>query len=68
MSTKIDYKVYNVTQRKDKDDFWNPIGGAFIFHAKDGRIGISIPNLKLVLMEPKPEEASETDEFPEVGA
>ncbi|MBZ0243904.1 MAG: hypothetical protein K8F24_11855 [Bacteroidales bacterium] len=63
MSTVIDYKVYNVTKRRGKDDYWNPVGGAFVFQAKDGRIGISIPNFKLVLMEPKPEERIETDDF-----
>ena len=63
MSTKIDYKVYNVVKRKNKDDFWNSLGGAFIFRTEDGRNGISIPNLKLVLLEPKQEEASETDDF-----
>lgn len=68
MSTQIDFKVYNVTKRTGKDDFWNPVGGAFIFQTKDGRTGISVPNFKLVLIEPKPEERAETDEFPEVGA
>lgn len=68
MSTKIDFKVYNVVKRKGKDDFWNSLGGAFSFETEDGRKGITIPALRLVLLEPKPEEASESDELPEVGA
>jgi len=49
----IDYKVYNVSPRKDADAFWNNVGGAFRFTTKDGRQGINIPNLNLVLVEPK---------------
>lgn len=49
----IDYKVYNVTPRKDADARWNSVGGAFRFKTKDGRDGINIPNLNLVLVEPK---------------
>ena len=53
----IDYKVYNVSPRADKDDFWNNLGGAFVFEAKDGRAGINIPSLNLVLLEPKEEQS-----------
>lgn len=49
----VDYKVYSVTPRKEKDDFWNNLGGAFCFKTKDGRNGIKIPALNLVLLEPK---------------
>lgn len=65
MSTKVDYKVFNVVRRKDKDDFWNNLGGAFIFRTEDGRNGITIPALNLILLEPKPEEQDQTDELPE---
>lgn len=65
MSTKIDYQVFNVVKRKDKDDFWNSLGGAFIFRTEDGRNGITIPSMNIVLLEPKPEELHETDELPE---
>ncbi len=51
----IDFKVYNVTHRVDKDDFWNSLGGAFKFKTQDGRNGINIPSLNLVLLEPKAE-------------
>ena len=51
--SKIDFKVYNVVTRKGKDDFWNSLGGAFKFKTEDGRSGITIPSLNLVLMEPK---------------
>ena len=68
MSTKIDFKVYNVVKRKGKDDFWNTLGGAFSFETEDGRKGITIPALNLLLLEPKQDEPSESDESPEVGA
>ncbi len=55
MTKKIDYKTYIVTKRKDKDDFWNGIGGAFKFETEDGREGIRVPSLNLVLLEPKEE-------------
>ncbi|MBL7681777.1 MAG: hypothetical protein JNK00_00335 [Flavipsychrobacter sp.] len=51
MSNKPNYTVYNVTSQKDKPDFWNEVGGAFIFKTKTGRIGINFPNMKLVLLE-----------------
>lgn len=56
MSNKIDYRAFIVTKRKGKDDFWNGIGGAFKFTTEDGREGINIPSLNLVLLEPKPDE------------
>ncbi len=56
----IDYKVYNVSARKDKDDFWNSLGGAFHFKTQDGRDGINIPSLNLVLLEPKKETEGES--------
>ena len=49
----IDYKVYNVSPRKEADDFWNHLGGAFKFKTQDGRDGINIPSLNIVLLEPK---------------
>lgn len=55
MSNSIDFNVYNVTPRKDKEDFWNSLGGAFKFTTEDGRHGISVPALRLVLLEPKSE-------------
>ncbi len=63
MSTQIDYKVYNVVKRKDKDDYWNRLGGAFTFQTEDGRNGINVPALNLVMLEPKQEEPSETDDL-----
>lgn len=63
MSTKIDFKVYNVVKRKGKDDYWNRLGGAFTFRKEDGRVGIKVPALNLVLLEPLPEEVSETEDF-----
>lgn len=59
MSTVIDFKVYNVVKRKDKDDFWNSLGGAFKFTTEDGREGVTIPSLNLVLLQPKEDEAAE---------
>jgi len=59
MSIQVDYRVYNVVKRKGKDDFWNTLGGAFCFQTEDGRAGISIPSLNLVLLEPKAEETSD---------
>lgn len=48
---KPDFTAYIVTQRKDKDDFWNRIGGCFKFKTKDGREGIRVPSLNLVILE-----------------
>lgn len=58
MSNKPNFIVYNVTTQKDKPDFWNDVGGAFTFTCKSGRMGINFPNMKLVLLEAKPEEQS----------
>ena len=55
--SNVDFKVYNVRERKDADDFWNNLGGAFRFKTQDGRNGINIPSLNLVLIEPKEEAA-----------
>lgn len=75
MSNQPDYKAFNVVNRKNKDDFWNRLGGAFKFQTDDGREGISIPAMNIVLLEPKPEDensAVQTQEqssetTPEVG-
>ena len=53
MSPISHYNASIVTSRKDKDDYWNSIGRAFPFKTKDGRQGIRIPSLNVVLMEPK---------------
>lgn len=58
--SNVNYKVFNVVKRKDKEDFWNSLGGAFKFKTEDGREGINIPSLNLVLLEPKEEEISES--------
>ena len=55
LKCKLNYSIYNVSARKDKDDFWNNLGGAFKFKTQDGRDGINIPSLNLVLLEPKEE-------------
>lgn len=49
-------KAYIVNPRKDKDDYWNGIGGAFKFTTKDGRTGYKVPSLNVVIMEPKGED------------
>lgn len=67
MSTPIDYKVFNVVKRKGKDDFWNRLGGAFAFQTDDGRNGINIPALNIVLLEPKAEENGEAEDFNQVN-
>lgn len=67
MSKQIDYKVFNVVKRRGKDDFWNGLGGAFIFRTDDGRDGINIPALNLVLLEPKAEDQNQANEQPEGG-
>lgn len=56
MSTQPQFKVFNVVERKGKDDFWNSLGGAFTFTTEDNRQGIKIPALNLVLLEPKQEQ------------
>ena len=56
MSKSPKYIAYNVTERKDGESYWNRIGGAFEFTTKDGREGISIPDLNLVLTVPKDDE------------
>ena len=56
MNNQPTFTVYNVTSRKGKDDFWQKIGGGFEFTTKDGRYGIQIPALNLVLLEPKEDE------------
>jgi hypothetical protein len=62
MSKQPTYKASVVTKRKDKDDFWHSVGGAFAFETKDGRKGIKVPSLNLVLLEPKDgEETAETE-------
>ncbi|MAE51589.1 MAG: hypothetical protein CMH27_07245 [Micavibrio sp.] len=53
MTKAVDFKAYLVTPRKDKEDFWNGIGGAFKFKTEDGREGIRVPTLNLVIIEPK---------------
>lgn len=60
MTNKPNYICYNVQPRKNSDDFWQRIGGAFEFTTKDGEIGVRIPDLNLVLMPPKPETDAET--------
>ncbi len=59
MSNQPDYKAFNVVKRKGQDDFWNRLGGAFKFETEDGREGISIPALNIVLLEPKADENTE---------
>lgn len=59
MSNKPKFIAYNVTDRKDDKSYWNRIGGAFEFSTADGRKGINIPALNLVLTEPKEEEPLE---------
>jgi hypothetical protein len=54
----VDFKVFNVSPRKDGDTFWNNIGGAFYFKTQDNRQGINIPSLNVVLIEPKDESLS----------
>ena len=56
MNNKPDFNVYNVVPRKGKDDYWNTLGGAFKFTTEDGREGLTIPALRLVLLEPKLED------------
>ena len=66
MTKTVDFNAYIVTKRKDKDDFWNGIGGAFKFKTDDGREGIRVPSLNLVIIEPKEgEEKSEPSESTE---
>lgn len=61
MSNKPDFIIYNVTKQKDKPDYWNKLGGGFEFFTEDGRMGINFPNMKLVIIQPKPEEAVSED-------
>lgn len=66
MSKQPTYKASVITKRKDKDDFWHGVGGAFAFETKDGRKGIKVPSLNLILLEPKEgEENSEPSETQE---
>ncbi len=66
MSNQTTYKASVVTPRKNKDDFWYSIGGAFEFETKNGRKGIKVPALNLILLEPKEgEENSEPSETQE---
>ncbi len=60
MRNKPDFKASIVTKRKGKDDFWNNIGGAFKFTTEDGREGINVPSLNLVLLEPKLEDEDDS--------
>lgn len=66
MSNQPAYKASVVTPRKNKDDFWHSVGGAFAFETKDGRKGIKVPSMNLVLLQPKEgednNESSETQE------
>lgn len=51
----IDFKAYNVTKGKDGKTYWNSLGGAFKFQTDDGREGFNIPNMNIVVIQPKEE-------------
>ena len=59
MSKKPEFQAWIVNPRKEQDDFWSGIGGGFAFQTKDGRRGIRVPSINLVLIEPR-----EGDETP----
>jgi hypothetical protein len=52
---KVDFKAYNVTTGKDGKSYWNSLGGAFEFTTDDGRTGFNIPNMNIVVIQPKEE-------------
>ena len=51
--SKIYYTAYSVSTKKDGSNHWQKLGNAFPFEAKDGKLGINIPNMNIVIMPSK---------------
>lgn len=52
----LDLNAYTVVTAKNGKTYWNKLGQAFQFETADGRTGFNIPNLNIVVIQPKEEQ------------
>ncbi|MDL5051501.1 hypothetical protein QQ054_36460 [Oscillatoria amoena NRMC-F 0135] len=52
----IDLNAYTVVTAQNGKTYWNKLGAAFQFETADGRTGFNIPNLNIVVIQPKEEQ------------